>query len=92
MFVGNRLHGRSLDTGEEHGLSMAADGGAIIFGDWGGGSGRVRLDGNDLCFETPDGYINCASIYRNPGGSRATENEYFWVNRVGGVYPFSIAR
>jgi len=33
LFVGNRLHGRSLDTGEEHGLSVAADGSAIIFGD-----------------------------------------------------------
>ena len=92
LFVGHRIHGRSLDTGEEHGISVAADGSAIIFGDWGGGSGRVRLDGNDLCFETPDGYINCASIYRNPGGSRATENEYFWVNRKGGAYPFSVVR
>lgn len=92
LFVGNRLHGRSLETGEEHGLSVAADGSAIIFGDWGVGSGRVWLEGDEVCFETPIGYVNCASIYRNPDGARATENEYFWVNRKGGAYPFSIVR
>ena len=92
LFVGHRLHGRTLETGQEHGMSVAADGSAIIFGDWGVGSGRVRLDGDDLCLEAADGYINCAGIFRNPGGSRATENEYIWVNRKGGAYPFSIAR
>jgi adenylate cyclase len=92
LFVGNRLHGRTLETGQEHGMSVAADGSAIIFGDWGVGSGHLRLDGEGLCFETPIGYVNCATIYRNPDGARATENEYFWVNRKGGAYPFSIAR
>jgi len=92
LFVGNRLHGRSLETGEEHGLSVAADGSAIIFGDWGIGSGRVRFEGHDVCFETPIGYVNCAAIYRNPDGARATENEYLWVNRKGGAFPFSIVR
>jgi adenylate cyclase len=92
LFVGNRLHGRTLETGQEHGLSVAADGSAIIFGDWGIGNGRLRLDGDGLCFETPIGYVNCAAIYRNPDGARATENEYVWVNRKGGAYPFSIAR
>jgi adenylate cyclase len=92
LFVGNRLHGRSLETGEEHGLSVAADGSSIIFGDWGVGSGRLWVDGDEACIETAIGYVNCAAIYRNPDGARATENEYFWVNRKGGAYPFSIAR
>ena len=92
LFVGNRLHGRSLETGEEHGLSVAADGSGIIFGDWGVGSGHVRFEGDDVCFETPIGYVNCADIYRNPDGARATENEYFWVDRAGGAFPFSIVR
>lgn len=92
LFVGHRMHGRTLETGLEHGMSVAADGSAIIFGDWGVGNGRLRLDGDGLCFETPIGYINCAKIYRNPDGARATENEYFWVNRIGGAYPFSAAR
>jgi hypothetical protein len=92
LFVGNRLHGRSLETGEEHGLSVAADGSAIIFGDWGVGSGRMWVDGDNVCLETEIGYVNCAAIYRNPDGARATENDYFWVNRVGGAYPFSIVR
>jgi adenylate cyclase len=92
LFVGNRLHGRTLETGQEHGLSVAADGSGIIFGDWGVGSGHVRFKGDDVCFETPIGYVNCADIYRNPDGARATENEYFWVDRVGGAFPFSIVR
>ena len=92
LFVGNRLHGRSLETGAEHGLSVAADGSGIIFGDWGVGSGHVRFEGDDVCFETPIGYVNCADIYRNPDGARATENEYFWVDRAGGAFPFSIVR
>ena len=92
LFVGRHLHGRSLESGQEHGLSVAADGSAIIFGDWGGGSGRLTLDGDGLCFEMADGYVNCATIYRNPGGARTTENEYIWVSRAGGAYPFSVAR
>jgi adenylate cyclase len=92
LFVGNRLHGRTLETGQEHGMSVAADASAIIFGDWGVGNGQLRLDGDGLCFETAIGYANCAAIFRNPDGARATENEYLWVNRVGGAYPFSVAR
>jgi TolB-like protein/DNA-binding SARP family transcriptional activator len=90
LFFGHRIHGRSLETGEEHGISVAADGTAIIFGDWGYGSGRALLDGDQLCFEAPGGYINCAAIYRNPGGARAKENEFVWANREGGAYPFSV--
>ena len=92
LFVGNRLHGRSLETGEEHGLSVAADGSAIIFGDWGAGSGHMRFEGDDVCFETAIGYVNCVAIYRHPYGARATENEYLWVDRIGGAFPFSIVR
>ena len=92
LFVGNRLHGRSQETGEEHGLSVAADGSAIIFGDWGGGSGRMRIDGDNVCLESEIGYVNCAAIYRNPDGARATENDYVWVNRAGRAFPFSIVR
>jgi adenylate cyclase len=92
LFVGRRMHGRTFETGQEHGLSVAADGSGIIFGDWGGGSGRLWFEDDTLCFETSIGYINCAAIYRNPHGSRATENEYFWVDRVGGAYPFSVVR
>jgi hypothetical protein len=90
MFIGHRAHGRSLETGKEHALLVAPDGGAMIFGDWGNGSGRARLDGDQMCFEAADGYINCATIYRNPGGTKARENEFIWVNRKGGVFPFSI--
>lgn len=90
MFIGRRINDRSLETGKEHGLLVAPDGTAMIFGDWGSGSGRARLDGDDLCFEAADGYINCAAIYRNRGGTREKENEFFWVSKAGVGYPFSI--
>lgn len=89
LFFGHRLHGRSFETGEEHGILVAPDGSAMIFGDWGSGSGRARLEGDQMCFEAPDGYINCAAIYRNPGGTRSKENEFIWANRGGRSFPFS---
>jgi len=51
----------------------------------------VWVDGDNVCLETEIGYVNCAAIYRNPDGARATENEYIWVNRKG-AFPFSIVR
>jgi hypothetical protein len=88
LFFGHRVHGRSLETGNEHGASVAADGSAMMFGDWGFGNGRARLDGDQMCFEWTTGHVNCAAIYRNPGGTRAKENEFVWAHKGGG-FPFS---
>ncbi len=89
LFFGHRVHGRSLESGQEHGASVAADGSAMMFGDWGFGNGSARLDEDKLCFEWTGGHVNCGSVYRNLGGTKAKENEYIWVSRMGGGFPFS---
>ncbi len=89
LFFGHRLHGRSLGSGEEYGASVAADGTAMMFGAWGVGNGVARLDGDGLCFEWTGGTTNCGTVFRNPGGSRAKENEFVWFSHQAGEYSFS---
>jgi adenylate cyclase len=89
LFFGHRLHGRSLESGEEHGASITADGSAMMFGDWGFGNGSARLEGDGLCFEWTGGHTNCGMVYRNPGGTRIKENEFVWFSHAGGGFPFS---
>ena len=91
LFFGHRLHGRSLESGREHGASVAADGAAMMFGDWGFGNGNARFDGDRLCFEWTSGHTNCGTVYRSPGGTRAKENEYIWFSHKSGGFPFSQA-
>jgi len=91
LFFGRRIHGRSLESGEEHGASVAADGTAMMFGDWGYGNGRARLVDDGLCFEWASGHTNCGTVYRNPGGTRAKENEFIWFTHEAGGFPFSVA-
>src|SRR4029453_11202691 len=80
LFFGHRLHGRAWN-GWEYGLSVAADGAAVASGNWGVGPGSgantAQLEGDHLCFvaSTTRG---CGGVLRNPGGTRAKENEYIW--------------
>ena len=90
LLFGHRIHGRSLESGEEHGAQVAADGSAMMFGDWGDGNGEARFRGDNLCFEWKSGHTNCGVVYRNPGGSRATENEFIWSSHAAGGFPFSV--
>ncbi|MCI0684685.1 MAG: tetratricopeptide repeat protein [Gemmataceae bacterium] len=89
LFFGHRLHGRTMRTGLEHGVSVSADGTATRFGDWEaspGSSGTARLEGDRLCFVlTTTTY--CGSVFRNAGGTKAKENEYLWFD--GWAYTFS---
>jgi TolB-like protein/class 3 adenylate cyclase/Flp pilus assembly protein TadD len=90
LFFGHRLHGRTWN-GWEYGLSVAADGTAVAFGNWGVGPGTgantAQLEGDRLCFLLSTTRM-CGSVLRNPGGTRTKENEYVWF--VGGfVRPFS---
>ncbi|HEV8390128.1 MAG TPA: tetratricopeptide repeat protein [Dongiaceae bacterium] len=89
LFFGHRIHGRSLESGEEHGASVAADGTAMLFGDWGYGNGQARLVGDGLCFEWVSGHTNCGTVYRNPGGTRSKENEFIWFSHAAGGFAFS---
>jgi len=90
LFFGHRLHGHTWN-GWEYGLSVAADGTAVSFGNWGVGPGTgantAELENDQLCFVLSTNRM-CGSVLRNPGGTRTNENEYIWF--VGGwVRPFS---
>jgi TolB-like protein/Flp pilus assembly protein TadD len=93
LIFGHRLHGRSLESGEEHGASVSADGAeAIAYGDWASGSGSAQIDGDQICFVWSS-TNHCAIVLRNPGGTRAKENEFilFAGFPTGLGYPFSRA-
>ncbi len=89
LFFGHRLHGRRFESGVEYGASVTADGTAIMFGEWGVGSGVAQLDGDGLCFVWTGGTTNCATIFRNPGGTKEKENEFIWFSHQRGEYTFS---
>jgi hypothetical protein len=85
LFFAHRVQGRTVLEGP-YGVSVAADGTAISFGAWGTGAGTAKLDRDRLCIVLST-TSRCASILRNPGGTRVNENEYLWYS--GWVLPFS---
>lgn len=88
LLFGHRLHGRTLGTGVEHGMSVSADGTVVMFGDWGSGTAKAELVGEGrVCF-VRTATMNCGSILRNPGGTEAAANEYFWFASPD-AFPFS---
>jgi adenylate cyclase len=87
LLFGHRLHGRILQTGWEHGVSVSPDGTAVMFGGWGSGSATAELIGDGVCFVRTT-TTNCGRILRNPGGTKATENEYIWFSSPD-AFPFS---
>jgi adenylate cyclase len=89
LVYGHRLHGRSLETGMEHGASISPEGIALTFGLFGNGAATAKLDNGRLCFVRTT-TSTCGSIFRNPGGKRALENEYIWF-AAGWTVPFSQA-
>ncbi len=88
LVFGHRLHGRDLDNGWEHGAFVSEDGGsAMAYGNWPNGTGSARVEGDKLCFVWPS-TTRCGEILRNPGGTRAKENE-FMLFYDGWYVPFS---
>ena len=85
LIFGHQLHGRSLWNGEEREVSISSDGVVALSGDWGllGGGpasgGSIRFDGDRLCYKF-DLASYCGDVLRNPGGTRAKENEFIWYN------------
>ena len=82
LVFGHRLGGRSRKSGRERSASLTKEGVAAMSGDWVTGifpltGGVARFKGDDLCLEfAPRSY--CGPVLRNPGGTRAHENEYIW--------------
>jgi adenylate cyclase len=88
LVFGHRLHGRDLGDGGEHGAFVSADGGsAMMYGNWSVGAGSARVEDGRLCFIWSSTTF-CSVVLRNPGGTRAKENEYILLYD-GWFYPFS---
>ncbi|WP_457583479.1 adenylate/guanylate cyclase domain-containing protein [Ensifer canadensis] len=86
LFLGHRLHGRMLDSGEEHEAVISTAGMATLTGDWASiGGGRmtdveVKFDRDEVCFLWHKTTNLCGMVLRNPGGLRAKENEFIWYH------------
>lgn len=86
LLLGHRLHGRMLDSGEEHEAVISSGGMATLTGDWASiGAGRmtdaeVRFDGHEVCFLWLKTTNLCGTVLRNPGGLRTKENEFIWYH------------
>jgi tetratricopeptide (TPR) repeat protein len=84
LLFGHRLHGRTLQSGEEHAATITKEGGGTLTGDWeamgGGGTADVEVlfKGDKLCFVRLKTASQCGAVFRNPGGRKAKENEYIW--------------
>ena len=91
LFFGHRLHGQDPRFGEERTALLTTDGVAELSGDWvlGGRAltgGITQFNGDDLCLRF-DVVSYCGPVFRNPGGTRAAENEFIWL--VGEAFTFS---
>jgi adenylate cyclase len=80
LFFGHRLHGRALSTSREYAASVTKDGTIRTSGGWGYSSeGIVQLDGDQLCLRYGTHVASCVNVFHNPGGTKAKENEYIWL-------------
>jgi TolB-like protein/DNA-binding winged helix-turn-helix (wHTH) protein/Flp pilus assembly protein TadD len=82
LMFGHRLHGRSLDSGEERSASLTMQGTARFAGDWVSASvastlGIPEFKNNELCIAFGVASY-CGAVIRNPGGTKAWENEFIW--------------
>jgi hypothetical protein len=91
LLVGHDLRGLDFWSGRERAASVTMDGVVTLSGDWGtlgGGTplsgGAMRFDGDELCFAF-DFVSYCGAMFRNPGGTRSNENEFFWYNARGAM-------
>lgn len=84
LFLGHRLRGRVLDSGEEHEAVISTEGIATLSGGWASmGAGRmadveIRFEGDEVCFLWRKTTNLCGVVLRNPGGLGAKENEFIW--------------
>jgi TolB-like protein/class 3 adenylate cyclase len=78
LLFGHRIHGRSLGEGKDYGMFVLAEDGLVTgFGLWDKGTGKASIRGDTFCvtYSTTE---DCVEVFRNPGGSRVKENEYFF--------------
>jgi adenylate cyclase len=88
LVFGHRIHGWSEYGASEHGAFISADGSsALAYGDWSVGSGTAYVKSDQLCLVWSSTFF-CSEVLRNPGGTKAKENEYILL-LDGWNYPFS---
>ncbi|OCP23081.1 MULTISPECIES: adenylate/guanylate cyclase domain-containing protein [unclassified Ensifer] len=84
LFLGHRLRGRVLDSGEGHEAIISTGGIATLSGGWASmGGGRmadveVRFEGGEVCFLWRKTTNLCGVVLQNPGGLSTKENEFIW--------------
>ena len=92
LAFGHRLEGRDLWTGKNRAASIAPDGAANFSGDWNSiipGEGVIEFHDDEFCYAWTGGRTFCGTIYRNPGGMKARENEFFWST---GEHDFTLSQ
>ena len=86
LFLGHRLRGRTLRTGAEHEANVTPDGSATLKGDWATfPTGTIRFERDAVCLVWSDIGKSCGGVSRNPGGTRAKENEFIWFLSQGAM-------
>jgi adenylate cyclase len=90
LLLGQRLHGRTLDFATEHAATITTDGTVTMSGDWGSGDAAIsRFENGQFCFKwSTSGLEDCVTLFRNPGGANARENEFVWLGPRG-AFTFS---
>jgi hypothetical protein len=94
LLYGHKIEGQVLDrttnpgtkqaadfkSGVPFSLSVAPDGTGVDYtwGDVFDSGGGTHPEGNRYCFYHKE-TAACAAIFRNPTGTRAEQNEYYWL-------------
>lgn len=85
------LQAKDFKSGVPWSVTASADGStyAYTWGDVADSGGHAHFEGNRDCFYFRDTKA-CAAIFRNPNGTRAEQNEYYWLHHWN-LIAFSVA-
>jgi TolB-like protein len=85
------LQAKDFKSGVSWSLTTSADGltYAYTWGDVADSGGHAHFEGNRDCFYFRDTKA-CAAIFRNPTGTHAEQNEYYWLHHWN-LIAFSVA-
>jgi adenylate cyclase len=91
LLFGHQVQRRNIGTGEAYRRATEDDGTTRVnVGDW-SDTGRSQIEGDLLCFLYPSRWRTCAVIFRNPVGTLAQKNEYFFITQ-GDRFEFSVVK
>lgn len=81
LLFGHEIQGRNIGTGEAYRRATDDDGTTRVnVGEW-SDTGRSQIEGDFLCFLYPSRSRTCVVVFRNPGGTSAQNNEYFFITQ-----------